>query len=436
MTRAPPLSSAPPPLMPGSAASDGDEVAPWPSEAAAAEEGTPPFLSHGASAVAHSSDSNGPSFFNAPLRVRAPSRTFESLSRACRTDDRVDDDDDDEGRRRSSRAIITEEEDVPAMNRGALYGARGESAGREALAEDRARAMARLRAGGWAHRRRMQAARDVRATTRAMREHVAREARAALGEALDPSVVRRKAEDPDVHFGWSDGDAARSAAATGRASGRPRVDDGRRRRPWSEGGSKPPEGGGANPRRRGDDDDDDDEKGPHPRLFPKTQTVRELLAPHVPWKGAKKKRPVGSSTALPRRPATAAGDASGARTGQSDWPRSNGPLSGRAEWVGSVNGRSTVEGQRPGTGHAGPRQMYIKDVSRTLEVSAEELRRVHDEFRAMRAARDVELEMRTVGLLQTSVTQSSPPKPNRPPVRCHVSPLDHTDPRRGSPTPR
>jgi hypothetical protein len=43
-----------------------------------------------------------------------------------------------------------------------------------------------------------------------------------------------------------------------------------------------------------------------------------------------------------------------------------------------------VEGQRPGTGQSGARRMNAKNVSRTLEDSAEELRRVHDEFRAVR----------------------------------------------------
>lgn len=79
-----------------------------------------------------------------------------------------------------------------------LYGARGERFGAEALREDKLRAVASRRAEHASHRRRLAARRDTKATTSAMREYVAREARARLGRELDPSVVG----EPGESGGW------------------------------------------------------------------------------------------------------------------------------------------------------------------------------------------------------------------------------------------
>ena len=87
---------------------------------------------------------------------------------------------------------------APSARRVELYGARGESLASEALKEDKLRAIASRRAESAAHRRRLGMARETRATTNAMREYVAREARMRLSRELDPAVVRRKAEDPDT----------------------------------------------------------------------------------------------------------------------------------------------------------------------------------------------------------------------------------------------
>jgi len=79
-----------------------------------------------------------------------------------------------------------------------LYGAYGESLANDAVKLEKTRAIAFRHAELRAHKRRLAVARDTSATTSAVREFIARELRMRRGQELDPSVVRRKALNPET----------------------------------------------------------------------------------------------------------------------------------------------------------------------------------------------------------------------------------------------
>ena len=79
-----------------------------------------------------------------------------------------------------------------------LYGAYGESLANDAVRLEKTRAIAFRHAELSAHKRRLAVARDTSATSSAVREFVACESRTRRGRELDPSVVRRKALNPET----------------------------------------------------------------------------------------------------------------------------------------------------------------------------------------------------------------------------------------------